>query len=402
MTSEEYRSVFFTVHADKYLYLKRWYHTDPFWVSPERDAEFARFGLLMHRCVQSLAERYESFNDTMQLPPRTLRILRMLHGRPYRPGTFRPDLLLCADGGWRACEITSRFMYSGYYASCFTDRAAEQMAAERGIADRGDPMTPMFGYAMRELEPCRTVSVIKSDDRPEALKLYQPYFEALGKQVTVIPFEAYAADPSLADADLVISEIKQTDLWLLSDDQIRRLVDRPYLQDLRTAFLPHDKRFFALLQDDAFTGPILTREETAFLRDHIVITYVYGAAPDVWADARARKDAYILKHARLGKSEKVFAGCTLTPEAWDALFAGEDIREMVLQPYMAQRRFETFWEGQRFVEYAVATILLFDDRYFGPGLIRSSSHPVTNQGDDRKFVPILTMHPEKLGAYHVL
>jgi len=356
----------------------------------------------MHRCVLSVAKRYREFTHILQLSPRTLAILDMLQERPYSPGTYRPDILLCADGTWRACEITSRFMYSGYYASCFTDLASAQLAQARNITDRVDLLTPMFGYAMRPLQDAQSICVIKSDDRPEALKLYQPYYEAMGKQITMIPFEEFLLSKQELNFDFFISEIKQTDIWRLNDTQLKKLIDKQYLQDMRSAFLPHDKHFFALLREDLFTAPILTQEETTFLRNHIVTTYIYGSDSVVWQDARTNRNAYILKHARLGKSEKVYAGCTVTQEAWEALFQSSEIVDMVLQPYMAQRRFETHWEEQEFLEYAVATILLFDDQYFGPGLIRGSSYPVTNQGDDRKFIPIITEQADKLGKHYIL
>jgi len=402
LTAEEYRALFFQVHAEKYLYLKRWYHSIPFLAKQERNAEYAKFGDIMYRCVLSVAKRYRDFNHILQLSPRTLEILDLVQDQPYAPGTFRPDILLCADGTWRACEITSRFMYSGYYASCFTDLAAEHFAQRQGITDRKDQITPMFEYAMRCLEDVKTIAVIKSDDKPEALKLYQPYFEAMGKQVTLIPFDAYLSGMQEVCADFLISEIKQTDLWKLNDRQLMNLFRMRYMQDIRSAFLPHDKHFFALLRDDAFTNEILTAEETAFLRAHIVTTYIYGSDHLIWQDAKANKNEYILKHARLGKSEKVYAGCTMTQEEWNALYQSPEISDMILQPFMQQRKFATHWEGQDFSEYAVATILLFDDLYFGPGLIRGSTYPVTNQGDDRKFIPIMTNQTEKLGEYYIL
>jgi hypothetical protein len=39
--------------------------------------------------------------------------------------------------------------------------------------------------------------------------------------------------------------------------------------------------------------------------------------------------------------------------------------------------------------------LTIDDRYFGPGLFRASSSPIINQGDDRKFAPLVTAQLNK-------
>jgi hypothetical protein len=63
---------------------------------------------------------------------------------------------------------------------------------------------------------------------------------------------------------------------------------------------------------------------------------------------------------------------------------------MVLQPFVRQRRFTAPWGGRICQDYVVGTLLCFDDQFFGPGIARASSCPVTNQGDDRKVSVFIT------------
>ncbi len=356
----------------------------------------------MYKCVMKLAHDYKDYADIMPFDEKNYQILELCKDKEYFPRSYRPDILLCEDGGFKTCELSSRFCYSGYLLSSFSLYSAILMCEKYGIDDQPDRYSPIFDGLMEILGDNKRVAVPKSDDRPEALKLYKPFFEKLGIEVEIIPFETLHDNMDKLENCLVINEINQKDLHSMDIEDIKKLVESDYVQDLRSALLPHDKRFLALLFDDRFTGDILSAEETSFLREHTVKTYVYNKSPEIWEDARHNKDGYILKHARLGKSERVYAGCTVTEEKWQEIFDTESLEDMILQPFEKQRRFKTHWEGKDYLEYAVGTILLFDDKYFGPGIVRGSTFEVTNQGDDRKYVQIITDEGNKIeGAYYL-
>ena len=116
------------------------------------------------------------------------------------------------------------------------------------------------------------------------------------------------------------------------------------------------------------------------------------------SDAYLHKNAYILKHYCLGKSEKVYAG-SLTPESeWKELFDSGSVKDMIMQPFLEQRTFHTNWEGTPFDDYACGMMLCVDDKFFDSGLFRASSCPVTNKVDDRKICAVATNYKE-LYAY---
>ena len=115
-------------------------------------------------------------------------------------------------------------------------------------------------------------------------------------------------------------------------------------------------------------------------------------------DALNNKDNYILKPYRLGKSEGVKAGILVSEEEWRGL----NLEGMVIQPFIRQRTFPTVWEEQAFDDYLCGMMLCVDDKYFGSGLFRTSSLPVTNVGDDRKACPLLTDDPTLLEYCDIL
>lgn len=90
--------------------------------------------------------------------------------------------------------------------------------------------------------------------------------------------------------------------------------------------------------NDRFCAECLSGEEAAFLREHVVPTYPYGTCCHLWDDARSHKEHYVLKHARLGKSEKVYAGRLCSDRLWSELFERPELHDMVLQPFVEQRR----------------------------------------------------------------
>ncbi|MEN6420025.1 MAG: hypothetical protein ABFC73_14005, partial [Clostridiaceae bacterium] len=162
------------------------------------------------------------------------------------------------------------------------------------------------------------------------------------------------------------------------------------LNDLRTVFLVHDKRFFAVLNHDEFLFSALSSDEAAELRAYLVPTYTASERLDLWQNAREQKDGWILKPCVFGKSKNVFAGKVTEQREWERLFSEGETAGMVLQPFISQRLFQGTIGSQRFQDYVVGTLLYFNDQYFGPGIFRASSFPVTNIKDDRKLAPFVT------------
>ena len=160
------------------------------------------------------------------------------------------------------------------------------------------------------------------------------------------------------------------------------------LNDFRTIFLIHDKRFLHLIFVDDFTRQCLTEEETAFLRAHTIHTYLYNRNKEIWEDAMQHKDRYILKPYDLGKSVGLYAGVMTDEETWKKNLIESEKGGFILQPFIHQRTYPCEWEGMHYDDYVCGMMLCMDDRYFDSGVFRTSSAPVTNKVDDRKMCVI--------------
>ena len=360
-------------------YYLRWYHERPVGITTGRREELRELHRIIYKCSLHLALNYKDYVPKwMPLGEKDLEILELQEQTPFRAGTWRPDYIIGTDGSLRICEITSRFFAHGIFMSRFAEEAADRFMARFPGAKRETEYPVLMDYMAGILEGRRKIFVLKSSDKTNEIRRKE----------------------WAADGTVVFSALNQMDILSFSLDTIKAMVDKRMFSDFRNIFLIHDKRFMKLWYDDRFTSRCLTPEETAFLRSHAIPTLDCSdpETADVLKDASENKDRYILKPYRLGKSEGVKAGILTSAAEWKSL----DTSGMIIQPFISQRPYKTEWEGTEYDDYMCGMMLCVDDKYFGSGLFRASSLPVTNVGDDRKACPLLTDDPGILEYCDVL
>ena len=385
---------FLTMITNLSDYYLRWYHDRPVAITTARKEELRELHRIIYKCAVHLATDYKEFVPRwMPLGERDLEILEIQDQTPFRAGTWRPDYLIASDGSLRICEITSRFFAHGIFMSRFAEEAADRFMARFPGVERDTEYPALMDYMAGLLQGKKKIFVLKSSDRTNEIRLYKDFYEKMGCDFNVLEtaeVEQHRKEWS-ADGTVVFSALNQMDILSFSLDTIKAMVDREMISDFRNVFLLHDKRFMRLWFEDSFTGGCLTTDEATFLRSHAIPTWDCSdpEATDILKDALSDKDSYILKPYRLGKSDGVKAGVLTSQTEWENL----DTSGMILQPFIPQRTFRTEWEGQVFDDYMCGMMLCVDDRFFGSGLFRASSLPVTNVGDDRKACPLLTDDP---------
>lgn len=388
-----YYDLFGSIHREKEKYYHRWYFDRPMIVTSERDQELNKVTILINRFLHYYAEHYKEYLDRISYPDYVLRLLELQeeHG-PYHPSSARIDYLMDTDRNIKVCEFTSRFYGNGYFTSYFADSRGRQLAKEHGVAVVDNRMEDLLGDFVSQIDNYDRVCLLKGSNRLAAWQLFMPFYEALGKKTNIIEVKdaEEEARRGTLDGTFLIGTFNQQDLLSTSEDTIKRFLDNNYHNDLRSVFLTHDKRIISLLFDDKVTSHFMNEEETAFLRDHFIMTWLYRGNECIWEEARRNKDKYILKHPCLGSSQMIYAGCMTSDVEWEDLFASGTARDMVLQPFIKQRSVMNRWEGQEFREYITGTILMFEDSYYGTGIFRTSSLEVLNKGDDRKVGYVLT------------
>ena len=384
-------------------YYLRWYHERPMAITSPRREELRRLHGIIYKCAEHLALNWKEYVPRwMPLGDKDLEILEYQSQFPFKTGTWRPDYIISEDGSLLICEITSRFFGHGIFLSQFAEEAAGRFMARFPGAVRDSEYPALMDYMAGMTGGRKRLFVLKSKDRSSEIRLYKDFYEKLGCEVNVLEeweVEDRRSEWS-AEGSFVISALNQADILSFSMDTVKAMADIGMCSDFRNIFLIHDKRFLRMWFEDGFTSRCLTDEETAFLRAHSIPTWIWGEpeASDVMDDALRNRDGYILKPYRLGKSEGVKAGILTGRREWRRLPKDG----MVIQPFIKQRTFRTVWEGKTFDDYLCGMMLCVDDRFFGSGLFRTSSLPVTNLGDDRKACPLNTDDPELLKYCDIL
>ncbi len=380
-------------------YLSQWYMDIPGIITDVGYNKLKRLQTLLYRAICQFVENYEKYESIFCLDQKAKRIVEICKdakpyssGHKYRPGTYRPDILFDTNGNQKICEIGGRFPLNGYLASGFSEIIGKELFQKKNsqlkIRDEYVKfLKALFNYwnpsENNLLLPDRIV-VLKGSDKPCDIKYYIPFFKKLGIDVITLSPCEFDANPEIVKGSAIIDEFNQMEIESLSEHSIAILSESNSLNDLRTIFLIHDKRFLALLSDDEFQRGFLDNSEREFLRGYLIPTYTY-LQEDFMEKARHDKDQWLLKHSLLGKSEKVYAGVHCSAAEWEELYTSGSVRDMVLQPYIKQIQVNGSIGDDNFSDYVTGTMLCLDNNFFGAGLFRTSSFEITNRKDDRKI-----------------
>ena len=381
------QEVCFQLFAEKTDYYHHWYHARPMLITSERRDELRRMQALLYKCIVYMAEHYREWVPRyMPLDDQVMKILDRQSRYPFRAGAYRPDYLISDDGRLLLVEITSRFFGHMIWFNYPSVVKAEQFMAGHPDASWENRYDELLTY-MRDIIPEGVpLYVLKSSDRTSEIALYKKFYEYYGHEVTVYEASEVEANIDKWSRDAVVfSGLNQQDLLSFRMETLQAMIDVRMLNDFRTIFLAHNKRFLNLIFVDEFTRQCLTEEETTFLRRHTIPTYLYNTHAEIWQDALEHKDQYILKPYDLGKSVGLYAGVMTDEQTWKDTFGNPDY---ILQPFVKQRTYPCVWEGKHYDEYVCGMMLCMDDRYFDSGMFRTSSAPVTNKVDDRKMCVI--------------
>jgi len=388
----------------KLAYYHQWYHDRPMLITSERRDELRRMQALLYKCIVYMAEHYREWvPQYMPLDDKVMEILDRQSRYPFRAGAYRPDYLISDDGQLLLVEITSRFFGHGIWFNYPSVVKAEQFMADYPDAAWENRYDELLTY-MRDIIPAGLpIYVLKSSDKTSEIAFYKKFYEYYGHEVTVYEAEEVEANIDKWSHDaVVLSALNQHDLLSFRMETLQAMIDVRMLNDFRTIFLMHDKRFLSLIFVDEFTQQCLTEDETVFLRQHTIPTYLppstplptgkgSGVGPEVWEDALGQKDKYILKPYDLGKSVGLYAGVMTDEDTWKSTLNSQLStlnHQYILQPFIHQRTYPCEWEGKHYDEYVCGMMLCMDDRYFDSGMLRTSSAPVTNKVDDRKMCVI--------------
>ena len=378
MTLAELSAAVRRVVAERAPYYDNWFVDDPYPVDAELDETFARIHGALAAAIDLFVGRFDRWSAVVPFPALAHRIARLTEGVPYDKGTFRTDLVFARDGTPRLIEITCRFVMNGFLRHAVFEHLAQEHCFPRVRPDRYRTFLPALDGWLGA-DPI----MIRGEEGRNDSEFLEWVFQAAGRTLTIVPPAELPRALDDLDGRRLVSEMNHGEISRLADRDVRRLVDAGMRNDLRTAVLVHDKAFFAVMTLPEFQAE-LPPAEAEILRRHLQPTWLAHLAPELWAQARHDPAGWIMKPRNLGRSEGVIAGAMVAPEEWDAAWLAADPMTTVIQRFVDQPRWHTSLRGQPLEDYVAGTLLFAQEGYFGPGMFRLSSLPVTNVGDDRK------------------
>jgi hypothetical protein len=371
-------------------YFEQWTYDHPLVVKPETNETMRFLQKAMYNAIRHFVENYDRYRHLMPVADEVAAVLSLCQGIPYRAGTYRTDFIIDENKKIWLIEITCRFALNGFFISKFIIDTADRFMRKNQHLRSLDLYALFLERLSDYFGAVRHVCILKGRDNRNETKHIVPVFEYAGYPVHLIEFDEIPARLDLLDNAAVIGELAHDELCALPRQVLERIIHANLLNDLRTVFLIHDKRFFSVLGNDDFLNSAMNRHDVDRFRAYLVPTFAWGERLDVWEQARLNKDEWIIKPRALGKGIGVHAGLVCDDALWQSLFLQENADDLTLQPFIQQAKFN----GQvgkeiRPNDYVVGTLLFFEDEFFGPGFCRASSHPITNQGDDRKVAPLV-------------
>lgn len=383
-------STFETLAETKIEKLLPWYLETPMVITKCRFEELQKVQQLLYKAINFYVTNYELFDHIFSIDANIQRIVRLCKPYKYRVGTYRPDLLIKDDGQLKICEIGARFPLNGYFYSGIAAYIGEHYLGCTVDQKTKKQYEHFIDYLFQYFGDFNSFCILKGEDKAGDFLFYVPYFEELGFNVNILSPSEIESNLHLLDGAAVINEFSQIELSKLSDKALTIIAASNGLNDMRSIFLIHDKRFLAVLSDIDFLTQAIGKDDMEFLSNYLIPTYTRDCNSEVWKVAMANKNQWIVKHYLLGKSEHVYAGCVMEEHEWESIFASNEIERMILQPFISQKRFKSHIGSISFNDYAVGTLLCFDNKFFGPGIFRCSSYEITNKVDDRKISPWFT------------
>lgn len=388
-------------YVDEYYdYYLEWLFDKPIVTSSERIAALKAVGLSLQKLIKHVAEHFvtERFYERMPVSDRVIEIFNIFNQYPYEDiGTYRTDFVFDTQLAPKLIEITCQFSLNAFYQAAVYDRYSNEFADQHGLAEViQNDYRPFHAFMAEKLGTKRRVCIIKGRDNIQSSRFFSPIFKGADLIVKEISYRDVWANKTFIQDALVINECMMDEIETLSDDELHLLAGSKIINDYRTIFVAHDKRFFAMLNDVELQKQVLTADEIAHLSHYLIKSYQCSESQLRALNASQTKDQWVLKHVNLGRSRQIYAGLEMTQTEWEALLDEINYDEFVIQEWVEQRQFTGSVNGTEHHDYLTGTLLYFDKEYFGLGLFRMSSHFVANKVDNRNIFPLVVTDPQRI------
>lgn len=370
--------------AESRDYLGQWTFDAPFVIGSQSGRRHERLHGVMYKIVGEFVGNYPQYRHLMPVSDKVQNILDVFSEKPYVPGTFRTDYVFDSTGQAKLIEITCRFALNAVFESWFYQKLAyeftENCCPELDIAHR---MEAMYEHLDGLYSGCSEVLVLQGEDGTNSSRRFMKIFRDSGIKISHLHWSDLSSNLERLSRAFIVSELTLDEIESIPIEVHRHLSNCRLINDFRTVFLLHDKRFFSVLADEALQRACLSEDDRLFLADFLIPTFVLDPNSPWKLEAINRQENWVLKHRALGKSANVYAGIATKKEDWERYFEHDRIEDYILQQWVPQRLWDGTVKGKVYSDYVTGTLMFFDEHYFGQGPIRTSGHPVRSRTNNR-------------------
>jgi hypothetical protein len=383
MTLEESVKIFAHEKRD---YYKQWIFDEPIFISKTHIDELTHLQKIMYQLIYRFVTNYEQYKSLMPIDANTEKIIRIFNELEYVPGTYRTDFVYDHKLQPKLIEITCRFAFNGLFLSALMNFEAENQRQKLYPTTKShDVYSRIFNELNKYFSHADKVFILKGGDIRNESKIFEEIIERMNKKVVSMHYSEITTRQDELEGHTIISELALEEIASLPLSTIAYLSKQTLLNDFRTVFLIHDKRFFSVIGDEQFLRDSLSDSDYDFFMRYYIPSFNYSKSCKSWQDARVNKDKWIIKHSTLGKSQQIYAGIVTSDEEWEQIFAEELNEKFVLQEWISPSKMKGTVNGVSHDDYVTGTLLFFNQNFYGFGDFRTSSYPITNKVDHRKM-----------------
>ncbi|CAF1075988.1 unnamed protein product, partial [Brachionus calyciflorus] len=270
----------------------------PFPISQSENEIFTKIHQALNSAIKITVHNYYTDNRIKQIynfPLRIQSILDKYRDIPFNNiGAYRPDFLHSdKDNSIRICEINARFPTNGYLITNFGNNFYQNKSSNS-----------ILNCFKNEFDNSKPIGILKNREKGYDINILKEFFNNVHY---INPKDLYF-DTKLSfknvNFDQFILELHQDEILSLSDQILFYMIKScKLLNDLRTIFLIHDKRFLNILSRDDILFDYLSLDNIKIIREHRLRTYLTSQLKwdiNLKRDILENRKNWLIKPALLG------------------------------------------------------------------------------------------------------
>ena len=355
----------------------------PLLLSQSLIAQIEEAHSLLTKAVTQIVTHYfkdPQIQSILSLPDKTLNLLASCQHKPYQLGAIRPDFLFDHDYHIKICEINARFPSNMFI---FTEHLYEEMLQQYNLRSFNLSKSSINSTAtiQRFFDLKEPIHILIDKEKSAEIYLLKNKLLATLSHPKLLALSA-------AENQQFILNLQQEELLAIDPQRFTQITDNTYFNDIRTIFIAHDKRLFAILCNQDIMSKYMTADELKRLSRYVIPTYLIDEK--LKRDISANTDAWVLKKFTGGKGEGMTIGKETPPSVSKKILQTAAL-DTIAQPFIKQPLFNLInyhadTKNSHDSLYLVGSILSFNRQLLGPGLFRASAKTVINAASGATFL----------------